>query len=150
MENIQTINDISKETLTFLAFFDDEMIKKIPSNVIVKLCEEASDSIVDFFVDPNKNFEKQKISEKSKDLISLIYYLYIADKVEKKEIKNNWELNDENFERFQKEKYSPDNLFKNSLKTNNQYTEQCQKNSMIEYKESLFRKILIKIKNIFK
>ena len=29
MENVQNIRDISKETLTFLAFFDHKMIEKI-------------------------------------------------------------------------------------------------------------------------
>ncbi len=150
MENIQTISDISKETLTFLAFFDDEMINKIPSNFIVKLCEEAADSTVDFFINPNRSFEDQKISEKSKDLISLIYYNYIADEIEKKEIKNQWKLNDKNFKVLQTEIYNPDNLFKNSSKINKQYTEYHQKNAIVEYKESLFKKIIIKIKNFFK
>ena len=38
MENIQSISDISKETLTFLAFFDNKMIEKIPAHVISKYC----------------------------------------------------------------------------------------------------------------
>ena len=37
MKNPQTINDISKETLTFLAYFENEMIEKIPNKVISKL-----------------------------------------------------------------------------------------------------------------
>ncbi len=150
MGNIQTINDISKETLTFLAFFDDEIIKNIPSNVITKLCEEAADSTVDFFIDINKTFAEQNISEKSKDLISLIYHNYIADEVEKKEIENKWKLNNKNFEALQEEKYNTDNLFKNSQKNNKHYAEQQQVNAMIKYKESLFKKILIKIQHCTK
>ena len=137
---MQTISDISKETLTFLAFFDNEMVNKIPNKVMVKLCEEAADSMKDFFIDPNKNFEDQEISEESKNFISLIYYNYIADEVEKKEI-------DKKFEAHQKEIYNTDNLFKNpSTIDNQQYTKE---NMMIEYKESLLKKIINKLKNFF-
>lgn len=144
---MQTISDISKETLTFLAFFDNEMVNKIPNKVIVKLCEEAADSMKDFFINPNKNFEDQEISEESKNFISLIYYNYIADEVEKKEIENKWKDNDKKFEANQKEIYNIDNLFKNpSTIDNQQYTKE---NMMIEYKESLLKKIMNKLKNFF-
>ena len=144
---MQTISDISKETLTFLAFFDNEMVNKIPNKVMVKLCEEAADSMKDFFIDPNKNFEDQEISEESKNFISLIYYNYIADEVEKKEIENKWNDNDKKFEAHQKEIYNTDNLFKNpSTIDNQQYTKE---NMMIEYKESLLKKIMNKLKNFF-
>ena len=59
MENVQNISDISKETLTFLAFFDNKMIEKIPAHIITKLCEEAADSKLDFYIDVNKSFEEQ-------------------------------------------------------------------------------------------
>ena len=45
MKNTQTISDISKETLTFLAYFNDEMINKIPINVIIKLCDRFNNGI---------------------------------------------------------------------------------------------------------
>ena len=111
MENVQNISDISKETLTFLAFFDNKMIENIPVHIITKLCEEAADSKLDFYIDVNKSFEEQKISEKSKDLISLIYYEYIAEEDEKKEILKQWNLNEKNYQNAQKEKYNYDNIF---------------------------------------
>ena len=70
METVQNISDISKETLTFLAFFDNKMIEKIPVHTITKLCEEAADSKLDFYIDVNKSFKEQEISEKAR-----IYYL---------------------------------------------------------------------------
>lgn len=111
MENVQNISDISKETLTFLSYFNNKLIEKIPSYIIVKLCEEAADSKLDFYVDINKSFEEQSISEKSKDLISLIYYEYIADEVEKKEILEQWNLNEINSQKEQSEKYNIDKIF---------------------------------------
>ena len=96
MLNVQSISDISKETLTFLAFFDNKMIEKIPNRVFDKLSKEAADSKLDFYIDVNKSFDEQNISEKSKDLISLIYYTYIAENDEKKEIVNQWSINENN------------------------------------------------------
>lgn len=137
MENVQNISDISKETLTFLAFFDNKMIEKIPVHVITKLCEEAADSKLDFYIDVNKSFKEQKISEKSKDLISLIYYDYIAEEDEKREILKQWNLNEKDYQNAQKEN---DNIF---IKKKENPT--CVE--LIEVKkETIFQKI----KNLFK
>lgn len=135
MEIVQNISDISKETLTFLAFFDKKMIEKIPMYIITKLCEEAADSKQNFYIDVNKSFDDQVISEKSKDLISLIYYDYIAEEEEKKEILKQWNLNEE--------KYNYNNIFTNK-KSNN-----CVK--LIEVKkDTIFKKIIYLLRKIIK
>ena len=147
MKNVQNISDVSKETLTFLAFFDNKMIEKIPNYVIEKLCKEAADSNLSFYIDTNKSFSEQTISEKSKDLISLIYYDYIAEEEEKKEILKQWNLNEENYQKVLSEKYNTDNIFK----------KQQEKivventNLPIEIKdESFFKKIINFIKKFLK
>lgn len=148
MEKILNINDISKETLTFLAFFDNKMIEKIPSYIITKLCEEAADSKLDFYINPNKSFKEQEISEKSKDLISLIYYEYIAEEKEKKEILKQWDLNEEKYQQIQKEKYSYDNLFKNKETTNCVQLIEVKKDTIFQKIKKLIKKILNKDINI--
>jgi len=148
MENILNISDVSKETLTFLAFFDNKMIEKIPSYIITKLCEEAADSKLDFYIDVNKSFKEQKISEKSKDLISLIYYEYIAEEDEKKEILKQWDLNEEKYQQIQKEKYSYDNLFENREKTSCVEVTEVRKDTIFEKIKRIIRKILNKDTNI--
>ncbi len=140
MERVQSISDISKETLTFLAFFDNAMIDKIPAHIITKLCEQAADSNLDFYIDAKKEFEEQNISEKSKDLISLIYYDYIAEENEKEEILKQWELNEQSYQNAQKEKYSYDNLFKKPEETS----------SCVELIETKKETIFQKIKNLLK
>lgn len=140
MENIQNISDISKETLTFLAFFDKKMIENIPTQLISKLCEEAADSKMNFYIDVNKSFEEQKIYERSKDLISLIYYDYIAEKDEKKEILKRWDLNERNYQNTQKEKYNYDSLF----------IKKKQNTTCVELVEVKKDTIFQKIKNLLK
>lgn len=145
MEKVQNISDISKETLTFLAFFDNKMIEKIPGYIITKLCEEAADSKNDFYIDASKSFEEQKISEKSKDLLALIYYDYIAEEDEKKEILEQWELNEEKYNNIQNQKYSYDNLFaKNSQKQETNKTNLPIKAE----KENIFKRLIKYIKSV--
>lgn len=141
MNDIQTIEDISKETLTFLSFFDSEMIKKVPEYVIKKLCEEAANSNQDFYIDINENFANQKISEKSKDLIALIYYDYIADENEKKEILNQWNINEKNYQDMQKVKYNYDNIFENRKKTESVELVEVKKETLLEKFKMLLKKI---------
>ncbi|MEI3355754.1 MAG: hypothetical protein V8R81_01485 [Clostridia bacterium] len=141
MENIETIEDISKETLTFLSFFDSKMIEKIPGSVIKKLCEEAAESKQDFYIDVNENFANQKISEKSKDLIALIYYDYIADEDEKKEILNQWNINEKNYREIKKIKYNYDNIFENRKKTTSVELVETKQETLLEKIKTILRKV---------
>lgn len=143
MDKVQNISDISKETLTYLAFFDNEMIEKIPGYVISKLCKEAADSKLNFYINPNKKFEEQELSEKSKDLISLIYYEYIANKDEKKEILNKWNLNEEEYQNLQNEKYTYENLFTNKKENNCVEITKTKKETLFEKIKKIFKKIMI-------
>lgn len=141
---MENISDISKEALTFLAFFDNKMLEKIPTHVITKLCEEAADSKMNFYIDINKKFEEQQISEKGKDLISLIYYSYIAEENEKKEILDQWNLNEKNYQNIQNQRYNYDNLFKKRKESNNSI-------ELIEVKKkTIFQKIKNLLKKIIK
>lgn len=142
MEKVQNISDISKETLTYLAFFDNEMIEKIPGYVISKLCKEAADSKLDFYINPNKKFEEQEISEKSKDLISLIYYEYIANEDEKKEILNKWNINEEEHQKLQKEKYNYENLFVQKEENNSVEMINSKKETLLEKIKKIFKKLI--------
>lgn len=145
MENIQSISDISKETLTFLAFFDNKMIEKIPAHVISKLCNEAADSNLDFYIDVNKNFTEQKISEESKDLISHIYYDYIAEEDEKQEILKQWNLNEKNYQDAQKNKYNYDNLFANNKNITCVNLVEVKKETIIQKIKNFLQKIIAQI-----
>lgn len=66
------------------------MIAKISNNFLEKLKKIAKTSKINVNIDKSKKLEEQKISEDCKDLISLIYYNYVASKEEKKEILDNW------------------------------------------------------------
>lgn len=139
--------NIYKEVLITLAYFDEELIKKIPDKVFENLKELAGESEEDFYINTEKDLENQDISEESKDLISLIYYDYIADEQEKKEIMKSWNENEIKYQEDLRIKYNVDNIFKNRK----QETSKVEETSLIEYKkENIFCKIKNFIKKILK
>lgn len=149
MKEIQEVNEIYKEVLTVLAYFDNDLIKKIPNNVFRKLTELAADSKVDFYIDTTKGLEEQNISEESKDLISLLYYNYVADENEKEELLKYWNENENKYQEELRGKYNSDKIFQN--KTPDKGNISLSNTAMIEYKkENIFNKIKNFIKNMFK
>lgn len=149
MEKIQENKDTCKEVLSILAFCDEELIKKIPTQVMRKLVEIAADSEESYYIEKNKKLCEQYITEESKDLISLIFYSYIADENEKKELLDAWNKNEDVYQEKLREKYNPDNIFEKRRTT---YNEQAITNELavVEYKETLINKIINKIKKLFK
>lgn len=105
--------------------------------------ELAADSEADFYIDAEKSLNEQDISEESKDLISLIYYNYIADENEKREILKSWDFNEKKYQEELRKKYNPDAIFENKRKEMHKLeNESTSNNAMIEYKkESIFQKI---------
>ena len=139
MEMIQNINDVCKEVLTILAYTDNNLIEQIPDKVFRNLQEFAADSKVDFFVNIAKDLSDQDISDECKDLISLLYYTYIANEHEKKELAEIWNVNEEKYQQELREKYNSDNIFKKANKNIN--IEKLETNTaLILYKESFFTK----------
>lgn len=139
--------NIYKEVLIILAYFDEELIKKIPDKVFENLKELAGESEEDCYINTEQDLENQDISEESKDLIALIYYDYIADEQEKKEIMKLWNENERKYQEYLREKYNADNIFKNKR----QEISMTENTSIIEYKkENIFYKIKNFIKKILK
>lgn len=150
MKMIREINDVSKEVLTILSYFDNRLLQKIPFNVLNKLKELAADSKLDFYINIEKDLEKQEISEESKDLISLIYYIYIADKTEKNNLLKLWKENENKYQDILREKYSIDSILENRKKLELSEEKSTNKSvDIVEYKESIFKKIINKIRSMF-
>ena len=149
MNKIQEKNDVFKEVLTILAYFNDELIEKIPAKVLKRLKELSADSKANFYINTEKKLEEQDISEESKDLIALIYYSYIADENEKNELLKLWNENENKYQEKLREKYNPDNIFKDKQKPT-EYLETPKENTEVAiYKESFLSKIISKIKLFF-
>lgn len=152
MKMIREINDVCKEVLTILAYFNEELIEKIPDKVLKKLTELSKDSKVDFYIDSEKNLDYQNISEEGKNLIALLYYNYIANEDEKKQILKSWDENENKYQENLREKYNTNNIFQNKAgKTAENDNKDLYNNALIEYKkETIFNKIKNFIKKYIK
>lgn len=140
------LNDIANETLVVIEHFEFKLIKQIPQRVINYLKELAIKSKKKYKIDVNKSLANQDISEQSKDLISYIYYKYIASEEEKKEILKKWDKNEIEYIKGLNKKYNCDKLF-NKKKY---IVQNVGSNTEIaEYKENVFTKIKNMIFKIF-
>lgn len=71
--------DTALELITVLAFCDNYFINKIPNNLLIKINDIAADSNKNIYLDENKKLVEQDITYKSKDLISIIYSMFVKD-----------------------------------------------------------------------
>ena len=146
MNNIIEINNTCKEVITFLSFFESDIINKIPNKVLIKLNEFAADSPNDYYVDMKKDLICQNITEEAKDLIALLYYEYILNENEKNELLKVWKKNQGNYQNELNKKYNLDKILKKTDKQEYASIKKAEDNSntsLIEYKETFF----IKFKN---
>ncbi|MGN1351908.1 MAG: hypothetical protein ACI4VE_03915 [Clostridia bacterium] len=149
---IQENNDVYKEVFTTLSFFSDDLIDKIPSNVLEAIGNLSLNSNANLYIDKEKSLKSQDISEDSKNLISLIYYTYIANENEKNELLKLWNENENKYQEQLRKEYNLDNLFQHQRKENTVAKSiSVFDTAMVEYrKETLFFKVKNFIKRIFK
>ena len=79
------INEYSEavsEALEVLKYLEDELLNKIPLNVIKKLKEQSLTSYTNKFED---EVDPSKLSDKAKNVIAVLYRDYIANEEEKVE-----------------------------------------------------------------
>ena len=81
--------DLVKEVLIVLSNCENEILDKIPNNIINRFTELAGNSNKDFYINPGKNLAEQNISEECKDLLSTLYFMYVLDSNDQDEAINN-------------------------------------------------------------
>ena len=139
--NIEYIQ-ANTEIKCLLKYFPINYIKKLPTKLL-KMIYRNSDEKYNIDVDLKKDLKNQNISKKTKDMLAVLTYNYWSSETEKKDIIERLNENENNYQEELREKYNPDNIFKNR-KTKVEALENSV--AMVEYKKSIFSKI----KNWFK
>ena len=125
----------------------NEYISKIPQK-FRDFLKEIEDKEHIFNIDLEKEIDEQNITEKTKDLITVIYRNYWCNEEEREKIDRILTENEREYQEELRKKYNPDNIFKKQKEENNISSENL---SLIEYKpNTIFEKIKNFIKNIFK
>lgn len=133
---------IACETLCILEHCDKSFVNKIPAKILNILKNiKSNSSTKNIKIHKNKKIDEQDISEDTKNFIALLYYNYVANVEERKDILNIWIKND--------------NIINEEINTINLFeTKKLEENvdnntEMIVYKENMFKKLLLKIKHLF-
>jgi len=139
--------EASVEVLDILEHMDANDLAKVSNKFIDFLKEKASKNYI-CNLDYSKKLNDMELKEETRGLLALMYEKYWCPEEEKEELKKKFYENEKKYQEELIEKYNSDNIFSKSqdniIKPENNQTQ------LIEYKESVFRKILNRIKVFFK
>ena len=133
-----------KEVIEILKHVSKEDYDKIPEEKI-KLFETNANKDYSFNYDINKTLDEQNVSKKAKTIIAILFRDYWATDAQREKIKAKEQYDRKIKEEENREKYNPDNLFKKQDLVKNTEDIMTEEVTMVEYKESIFRKIFNKL-----
>ena len=142
-----------KEVLVILERVPEEDVKKIPDKMI-NMFKIKQDINYDYKLDETIPFEEQKMLIETKAILANIYRDYWATPEEREQIIAKENLDRAKEEEEKREKYNPDDLFKNRKKENSFESvdvEEAQNTLPVEIKkENFFSKLISFIRNLFR
>ena len=144
----QSTMEAYAEVDMILNLMDEKYVREIPEKLRTlfksKKAKDYSKNIVD-----NKPLKEQNLNKETLSILAVLNYNYwCKDEKRKKELWDIYSENDRKYQQELREKYNPEDI----LKKNNspKYIENTSKeDTIIEYKESIVKKIINKIKSIF-
>lgn len=138
------------EVYSILNILGESYIKRIPTKLYQIIKEEKSNEYNPKY-DSIIALEQQNVKKESLSMIALLHLNYWCDSQEEKQkLKELLKNNEEKHQAELREKYNPNNIFKNkNYLTENEEQTTNESVAMVEYKESIFKKIFNKIKSFF-
>ena len=136
-----------EEIYEILSYMDEATVMKIPKKVL-NIIQEKRNSNFKTKIDENDIFNEKNVSKEAIDFLCWIEYTYWMKESRKQKI-NKIKLDKiQKSEEEKREKYNPDNLFKNR-KLNQQEHETQQEVALVEVKEKFYTKFIKKLKELF-
>ena len=143
------------EIYEILSYMPINYIKKLPIELL-NLFEQNRNKEYKYCIDIEKKINEQEMLIETKSILAVLYRDYWATP-EKKEIILQNEKNERDlYQNELRRKYNPDNIFKNSNQSQNIIQDDDSKDktlinhvAIVEHEESILKKIINKIKNIF-
>lgn len=134
-----------KEIYEILRIFPQELVAKIPQEKI-RFFYNNMDNSYEYNIS-KETFDGQTMLEETKAILTILFRDYWATPVQKEKILSYENIERNKLEEETRRKYNPDNLFKKKEEQN--YVEaHIEETAMVEYKESIFKRIVNKILNI--
>lgn len=147
-----------KEIVEILKYVPEESVNKIPKEMR-DMFEAEQLKTYNFQIDTEKTFEEQELLEETKAILANIFRDYWATDYQKARIIEKEKQDREEWERQKREKYNPNDIFKNRNTTTNdndisqdiqeQLNEEYNKNLPMEVqKQNIFQRLLCFIKKL--
>ncbi len=142
--------EIYSEVYQVLNLLGNDYIDKLPTSLINMLKEKREVNYNSQYTD-NIPLNEQNIKKETMSIIVLLYLNYwCKDENEKLEVKNILKENEDKYQMKLREKYNPDNIFKNHIQETKEINQNViNETAMIPYKESIFMRIINKLKSVF-
>ena len=150
MTKIDNYEDAYAEVIEVLNYIPMNEYKKIPKKYIEFMEENCSENS-SFVYNIALPFDKQNISNTAKNILGMLFRLFIIDQTKKEELNNKEQKRRKQEELEKYIKYHPDNLFRNKNKLLQAIGEKATEQvALVECKESVLKRIVKKILSIFK
>lgn len=134
------------EVLDILKNTNEKDVNKISPEFMSFLKDNASKEYISKF-DYTNSIESLELSEKAIGILSVINSKFWCTPEQKEDFDIILNNNENKYQSELREKYNPDNLFKNKV---SQIETVENSVDMVEYKESIFKRFINKLKSIFK
>ncbi len=148
MANIE-YSEAIVEVLEILEYSDDNILEKIPKKLI-KFWKRNKSKTYKPNLDHDKSISEMNLKDKTKSILSMIYLNYLCNDEESKKIKSIINHNEEIYQTELVKNYNSQYLEKEQNIANiiNKNTKSTSI-TIIENKESIFKKIINRIKRFF-
>ena len=140
------LSEAAVEFNSILEYTSEDLKNKIPKKFLDFL-QSIQSKTYKFEYDKTKKLDEQKLKPKTRGLIALVYQDYICNDAEKEEYIQKSQKIIQQIEESKREKYNPNDIFKDKKIENDKDTTNTVE--IVEYKESIIKRIIRKIKNIF-
>lgn len=137
-------NSVCSEVYDIIQHMQKELFDKIPKNFI-ELMKQNRDENCIVNIDYSRKINNQELQKGTKVVLSLIYRDYLCTEEQRKQIIKKDEEELRSIREELREKYNPDNLFKNKVNKNIK-----TETTMVIYKETIIHKLINKIREILK
>lgn len=142
--NIKT-KEIYSEVYQVLNLLGNEYIDKLPKSLFNMLEEKRNINYEPKYIE-DIPLNKQDIKRETLSIIALLHLNYWCENLnEKNELNQMFKNNEDRYQDGLRKKYNPDNIFKKQVQENIMKNEVA----LVEYKESVFKRLINKIKSLF-
>ncbi len=131
------------ELYEILSYMDKKQVMKVPIDILENIKNNRDMNYISK-IDKEDIFNKNNVSKKTISMLAYLNLKYWVDDERKKELVNLYRENEFKQEEAKKEKYGIDEIFKKNTEKEN------RKPAIIKEKENFIKKIINKIKEMFK